>query len=185
MQFRLLDFTGVVFWTVIHGSLPPGLRLKRNGKLSGKPTQIGTFHYTIQALTDTGEIVTRAYTTVVKEKLKILPTTLPTAKINVFYSQQLRLNQKFPSVMWSVLSGSLPPGLRLSDNGLISGTPSIAGTFTFTVRAVATSASGERFLVTRTYTLVVTGKVQTLEIITASFLFDWVITSSHHRVTIG
>lgn len=36
---------------------------------------------------------------------------------------------------YSLASGSLPPGLTLSSSGLLSGTPSTAGTFTFNIRA--------------------------------------------------
>jgi hypothetical protein len=37
---------------------------------------------------------------------------------------------------WSVASGALPPGMTISSDGLISGTPTEAGTFTFTVQVV-------------------------------------------------
>ena len=37
---------------------------------------------------------------------------------------------------WTVASGSLPPGLALSSGGAITGTPTAAGTFNFTMRVV-------------------------------------------------
>jgi hypothetical protein len=40
-----------------------------------------------------------------------------------------------PTPVFSVFSGALPPGLSLSASGLLSGTPSQVGTFTFVVRA--------------------------------------------------
>jgi uncharacterized protein (TIGR03437 family) len=43
---------------------------------------------------------------------------------------------------WSISAGSLPPGLNLSSSGLFSGTPSNAGTYTFTVTATAPLESG-------------------------------------------
>ena len=36
---------------------------------------------------------------------------------------------------WSVAGGSLPPGVQLASNGVISGTPTASGVFTFTVQA--------------------------------------------------
>jgi hypothetical protein len=41
----------------------------------------------------------------------------------------------FGSVSWTIVSGSLPPGLTMATNGLISGTPTTAGTYSFTARA--------------------------------------------------
>lgn len=38
------------------------------------------------------------------------------------------------SYTWAVVSGSLPPGLSLSATGALTGTPSLAGTYTFTVQ---------------------------------------------------
>jgi large repetitive protein len=47
--------------------------------------------------------------------------------------------------VWSVVSGALPPGVTISSGGLISGTPTEAGTFTFTVQVVMPSgATGSR-----------------------------------------
>lgn len=51
---------------------------------------------------------------------------------------------------WSLQSGALPGGLQLSSNGLLSGTPTTSGEFTFTVRV----ADGTRSA-TQTYTLTV------------------------------
>src|SRR5204863_394156 len=45
-----------------------------------------------------------------------------------------------PPYSWSVATGSLPAGLNLSTGGTISGTPSAAGSSSFTVR-VTDSAS--------------------------------------------
>jgi hypothetical protein len=41
-----------------------------------------------------------------------------------------------PYADWSVESGSLPPGLVLSPSGLLSGTPTLRGSFTFVVTLV-------------------------------------------------
>lgn len=40
-----------------------------------------------------------------------------------------------PAVVWALHDGTLPPGLALLPDGRLTGTPSQAGTFTFTVRA--------------------------------------------------
>lgn len=61
-------------------------------------------------------------------------TTVPDGAETKEYSYQLEANDA-GIVDYSLESGSLPTGLSLSVDGLISGTPSIDGSFTFTVRA--------------------------------------------------
>jgi hypothetical protein len=58
-----------------------------------------------------------------------------------------------PPYTWSVTSGSsLPPGLSLSTAGVLSGTPSAAGNFSFTV-TVSDSASPKQTVVSPTFAL--------------------------------
>lgn len=63
----------------------------------------------------------------------ITTTTLSGGKVGEAYSQTLAATGAAP-ITWSIESGSLPAGLTLSGN-TISGTPTTAGTFTFTVKA--------------------------------------------------
>jgi hypothetical protein len=44
-------------------------------------------------------------------------------------------------IVWSISSGSLPPGLTLSGGGILAGTPTTSGTYTFTVRATDSDAT--------------------------------------------
>lgn len=67
--------------------------------------------------------------------LVVTTTNLPNAVVGQSYSQQLQASGgTAPVGSWAVATGSLPSGLGLSQNGLISGTPTAAGTSTFTVR---------------------------------------------------
>jgi hypothetical protein len=63
----------------------------------------------------------------------ISPTALPTAIIGVPYSQTFTVTGGTPPLTWSLASGSVP-GLTLSSGGVLSGTPTAAGTTTLTVR---------------------------------------------------
>ncbi|MDR1531354.1 MAG: cadherin-like beta sandwich domain-containing protein, partial [Clostridiales bacterium] len=51
-----------------------------------------------------------------------------------------------PAITWSLDSGSLPDGLTLSPSGVISGTPALAGTFAFTVKAENAAGSDTKAL---------------------------------------
>ncbi len=76
--------------------------------------------------------------------IAIATFALPDARWNTPYSARLNANGGYPEPDWSLVSGNLPPGLALSTNGTVSGTPSAAGEFEFTVRATdASGASGQ------------------------------------------
>lgn len=68
--------------------------------------------------------------------LVMAPPTLPNALVGQAYSQALTVAGAVAPVTFSVSAGSLPPGLTLSAAGLLSGTPSATGTFSFTASAV-------------------------------------------------
>src|SRR5260370_61986 len=71
--------------------------------------------------------------------LKVGTTSLPNATQSVAYSQTLVASGGTSPYSWSVSSGTLPTGLSLSSSGILSGTPTVAGAFPFTV-AVKDSA---------------------------------------------
>lgn len=63
---------------------------------------------------------------------------LPNANLNVPYSHQV-VASPASTYTFAITSGSLPPGLTLSPSGLLSGTPTLAGGYTFTITATDTS----------------------------------------------
>jgi Putative Ig domain len=65
----------------------------------------------------------------------VTTTTLPDAALGVAYSQALQVTGGSAPYTWALLTGTLPTGLSLSAAGVISGTPTVAGTYTFTVKA--------------------------------------------------
>jgi len=73
--------------------------------------------------------------------LSISPATLPAGKVGAAYSQTLAATGRFAPYTWSLVSGSLPPGLSLAaSTGVISGTPTAAGPSAFVIQ-VADSES--------------------------------------------
>jgi streptogramin lyase len=63
---------------------------------------------------------------------------LPPAQPGVPYSLSLQATGGISPYAWSVQSGQLPPGLTLSTDGQITGTPLLSGIFEFTVRVTDT-----------------------------------------------
>jgi len=76
--------------------------------------------------------------------------TLPGGTVSTPYSQTLPASDGNPPYSWTMLGGALPPGLSLSGDGTLSGTPAQAGTFEFSGKVTDTSgaSASSMFLVT-------------------------------------
>jgi uncharacterized repeat protein (TIGR03803 family) len=123
-------------WTNISGALPPGLTLATNGVISGTPTFAGDTNFAVRVTDANNNTATQTLSLNISvfSPLQVLAAALTNGTSGVAYSQQLTAaGGQPPYYNWSVASGSLPPGLTLGSNGLISGTPMLGGTASFTV----------------------------------------------------
>ncbi len=122
-------------WSVAAGSLPTGLSLSASvGTISGTPTASGSFTFTIQVTDSAGNKASQAFTVSIASPLSITTLSLPNGTVGVAYSATLSASGGTPPYTWSVTAGSLPAGLSLSSSGTVSGTPTTAGAYTFTVQ---------------------------------------------------
>jgi hypothetical protein len=125
-------------WSVASGSLPPGLTLSdgtSSATISGTSTTAGTSTFTLE-VSDGTQTATKELSITVVGELAIMTTSLPGATVGTAYSQPVTASGGEAPYGWSVASGSLPPGLTLSDgtpSATISGTPTTAGTHPFTL----------------------------------------------------
>ncbi len=121
-------------WSITTGSLPPGLTLASStGQISGKPTQAGTFSFTVQVADSSRLTASKAFSlSIASSQLTITTTSLPNGTIGQAYSATLAATGGATPYTWSVALGTLPSGLSLSTAGLIAGTPTQAGTFSAT-----------------------------------------------------
>ena len=131
-------------WTRVSGTLPTGLVLSSGGAITGEPSELGLFNFTVNVVdssspprSTSGPLQIR-----IKQYLSITTTSVPGAALGSSYSVQLQATGD-PPLTWSHASGNLPPGINLSAAGLLSGTPSTAGTFDFVVRVTNESPSQE------------------------------------------
>jgi len=84
--------------------------------------------------------------------LEVLTSDLPAGEVGSRYSVQLLGNRGRRPYSWSATAGSLPQGLRLNTNGVISGVPAAKGTYPIVI--TATDAIGQN-----------TGKAMRLDIV--------------------
>ncbi|MET8142136.1 putative Ig domain-containing protein, partial [Sphaerisporangium sp. NPDC005288] len=153
VQLTMTGGTAPVTWSVSAGSLPPGLTLNPStGLLSGTPTAAGSFPFTVRIVDASGQSDTRAATVVIIASPTLTFPPPPAGQVGVAYSVQLTVSGGTAPYTWSVSAGSLPPGLTLNPStGLLSGTPTAAGSYPFTVRVVDANGQSD----TRAASLVV------------------------------
>ncbi len=130
-------------WSIASGSLPPGLSLNaQQGVISGTPTTLGNYPFTVQVTDAANLSSTKALSIYIEGAVLITPAVLPTGAAGIPYTNppagtgtpvQLMATGGLAPYTWCVVessggcddgsAGTLPPGLSLSTSGIISGTP--------------------------------------------------------------
>lgn len=131
------------------GSLPPGVTLSTEGLVAGTPTTAGSYLFTVQVTDVSGMSASKTYTVAVGNLRYTGPST-----ISLFAQEAARI----PLVVeggtapfrWSVISGTLPTGVALSEDGVLSGTPAAVSQTTATVRLTDAAARSVEFPLTIT-----------------------------------
>ncbi len=121
------------------GALPAGLTLSESGVLSGVPQSTGSFAFKI-AVTDADRFTEEALFTLLVQSeattgFTITSTALDEAEAGEEYLYQLTAKGGKTPYAWSKIEGDLPPGLTLSSDGALMGTPTAHGDYAFKVRA--------------------------------------------------
>ncbi|WP_199140791.1 MBG domain-containing protein [Pedobacter sp. ASV12] len=161
-------------FAVSAGSLPAGVTLNgATGVLSGTPTAGGTFNFTITATDASGGAgpytSPKAYSLVVAApSIALAPASLPGGTVASAYSQTLTSNGGTSPYTYSVTSGTLPNGLMLSLAGVLSGTPTTGGNYTFDISSTDSSTGSGPYSATKTYSLAINFLPQTITLASAA-----------------
>ena len=144
-------------WSVSASALPGGLTLDpATGVISGTVTATGTFNFTVGLADGMGAVTTQPLSIAVPAGPTISTTALAGGEVGVAYSQPVVATGGTTSNAWSVSAGVLPGGLRLDPaTGIISGSPTTAGTFDFTVSVQDANA----FVATQNLSIAVAARV--------------------------
>jgi Putative Ig domain len=134
-------------WTLVSGTLPLGLSLSNGGTISGIPRSAGQSNFTVQ-VTDSSSPVQNATKPLsintAAPPLTITTTSLPNGIVGIAYSSTLTATGGTTPYSWTIVSGTLPAGLSLSQGGTISGTPTSAGQSNFTVQVTDSSSPQQK-----------------------------------------
>jgi len=130
-----------VNYEISAGSLPTGISLDQDtGALSGTPSVLESYSFTITASNPLGS-VSQAFSGQTGVAPSWVDETLANITYNTAYSDGVEASG-VPTPSYSISAGALPTGLSLNTStGAITGTPTAAGDFTFTVTATNSVSS--------------------------------------------
>ena len=111
----------------------------------------GSYTFTVTATDSLGSTDSKTYTVAITSPFSISPSTLPGDTVNVPYSQTLTASGGTGTVTFTTTSGTLPTGVTLSTGGVLSGTPTATGSFSFTV----TATDSANHMANQAYTMVI------------------------------
>ncbi len=123
-------------FSVAYGNLPPGLELdSREGIISGVPETPDTYTFAIGVTDAEGNYAEKEFQIVQYDPLEFnTPSVLKSAIVDQSYRQEIEVSGGKPSYTFSIVNGSLPPGMGMTSDGTLSKTPTKVGSYTFTVQ---------------------------------------------------
>lgn len=115
-------------WSLVSQSLPAAREYHA-------VTQSATNAYVVGGDTDAtfGDSVSSVYSLSLTALAHFSDSTLPDGGVDVPYTKQLTIVDGQGPYIVSIAGGVLPPGLTVTENGLLTGRPTTAGEYTFTL----------------------------------------------------
>lgn len=120
-------------FTVVAGDLPPGLELQDDGLLFGEPDTAGEYAFGVQVEDAEGYTDSVSLSVLVLEPLLVATRSVPVAVLGELYRVALQAQGGLPPYTWST-ADPLPPGISLTAEGLLTGTPTQLGEWDVRVR---------------------------------------------------
>jgi Putative Ig domain len=107
-------------------------------EITGTPTKAGTSTFTVQVIDGARDRAQQAFSITIDPPLPLVITSgacCPAGTVGTTYHTNFFASGGVQPYSWSITSGQIPPGLTLASRppASLAGTPTTAGTFTFTV----------------------------------------------------
>lgn len=156
-------------WSLASGTLPTGLSLSSAGIISGTSSAVGTKSLTFSVHDSANPTVVSKETlplTVTATPLDITTTAVASGTDGTGYTQTLAATGGVSPYSWAITSGSLPAGVKLSSAGVLSGTPTVSGSFSFGVTVTDTESTAQK--ASSTFKLTLSAAIPPLTISTAT-----------------
>ncbi len=130
--------TDPLSYAITAGTLPAGLSITSRGLVFGTPTTAGSSTFTVTVTDADVATSSKDFTVVIAAPPALTYSSpLPVGQVGDAYSRTLTRTGGTGPFVFSVPTGSLPAGLTLNTaTGVLSGTPTAAGDYAFTVKVV-------------------------------------------------
>ncbi|MGI5865665.1 MAG: putative Ig domain-containing protein, partial [Myxococcales bacterium] len=112
------------------GALPPGIDLDAGGLLGGVPTATGDFAFDLRVVDAHAREALQPFTLTVLPPAPVFAShPLPEGMVGQPYSAQLEATGGLQPLVLQARAGHLPPGLQLTQQGALEGTPESSGNY--------------------------------------------------------
>jgi hypothetical protein len=137
--------------------LPDGVSIDATtGGISGTPTRPGSFSANVTVTDKDNQTASRTFTVEITSAIVITTNAIGNMTTGTPVNVGLSASGGQPPYSWSLANGSLPGGLGIGADGIISGTPNAAGTFSFSVQVTDQNNT----TATKGFTLTVTTRLE-------------------------
>jgi uncharacterized protein YhjY with autotransporter beta-barrel domain len=146
-------------YVISSGALPAGLSLSGGGVISGSATAAGTFNFIVK-VTDSSAasnyVAFKAYSMqIAVPNINVTTASMPNGMVTRPYSQQLSASGGTAPYTYAFNSGTFPPGLSISSSGVLSGTPTTAGSWTLSLKATDSTGGGGPYSGAKSFNIVI------------------------------
>lgn len=188
-------------WSLLTGNVPTGstnsdvcaagtgklagkLCLDPSGSITGTPTVAASYSFQLKVIDITGASATPIYTYKITAPLLITTTTVKSPDTGQQYSETLQATGGTAPYIWTYTPANPVPGLTFKSDGTITGTPTTAGNFPFSVTVTDSASSSNTN--TKSFSISVTDQFKittaTLPGVALGSSYNQTITASGGRI---